>query len=144
MTRSEIVSVLALFLSVISLGFSIYVNLRDRANIKTTSQFYPASESGPAAVHFSVVNAGRRPIILRMRGGVDKSGGWIGTFLGKDQSGLRLGEHERLDHTMKKQDIFEQTPDDLMTLADLWVEDTLGRRYPIKDAKKNLAALLKS
>ena len=144
MMRSEIISIFALLISGVSLGFSIYFNFRDRANIKTTSDFYPASESGPASVHFTVVNAGRRPIILRMRGGVDKNGGWIGTFLGKDQSGLRLGEHERLDHTMGKQSLFEQTPDDLMTLADLWVEDTLGRRYPIKDAKKNLALLLKS
>src|SRR6266404_3009204 len=144
MERPEIISVLALLLSVISLGFSVYFNFRDRANIKTSSKFYAASEFGSASFHFTVVNAGRRPIILRMRGGVDKNGSWVGTHLGKDQTGLRLGEHERLDHSMKRDDLFEQTPDDVITLVDLWVEDTLGRRYTIKDAKKNLALLLKS
>ena len=107
---------------------------RDRANIKTSSKFYPASEFSGASFDFTVINAGRRPIILRMRGGVDKDGDWVGTYLGKDQAGLRLGEHER----------FEPTPYNVVTLVDLWVEDTLGRRYTIKDAKKNLASLLKS
>jgi hypothetical protein len=144
MTRSEIISVIALLLSVISIGFSVFFNFRDRAKIKTTSTFYPESEFGSASVHFTVVNAGRRPIILRMRGAVDKNGEWIGTYLGKDQSGLRLGEHERLDHRMEAHDLFEATPDDVITVTDLWVEDTLGRRYLIKDAKKNLALLLKS
>ena len=144
MMRSEIISVLALLLSVVSIGFSVYFNFRDRANIKTTSKFYPESDSGPASVHFTVVNAGRRPIILRMGGAVDKNGQWIGTCLGKDESGLRLGEHERFDRDMEKIDLVEQTPEGVITKADLWVEDTLGRRYPIRDAKKNLALLLKS
>lgn len=59
-----------------------------------------------------------------MRGGVDKNGSWVGTHLGKDQSGLRLGEHERLDHSMTRRDLFEQTPDEVITLVDLW-----GRGY---------------
>jgi hypothetical protein len=144
MTRSEIISVLALLLSVISIGFSVYFNFRDRGNIKTSSTFYPGSDFGSASVHITIVNAGRRPIILRMRGAVDKNGEWIGTFLGKDKSGLRLGEHERFDHKMEKGDLFEQTPDGVITVADLWVEDTLGHRYAIRDAKKNLALLLES
>jgi hypothetical protein len=47
-------------------------------------------------------------------GAVDKNGEWIGTYLGKDESGLRLGEHERFDHNLERGDLFEQTPDDVI------------------------------
>lgn len=144
MTRAEIISIAALLISLGSLGFSVFFNLRDRANLKATSRFSPASESGPACVYFTVVNAGRRPIILRMWGGTSCQGQSVGTFFGKEQSGLRLGEHERFDHSMEKQDLHEQTPEDEIIYADLWVEDTLGRRYSVKDAKNNLALLLES
>ena len=144
MTRPEVISIVALLVSVATFAFWIYFNFRDRANIKTTSRFHAASESGSASVDFTVVNAGRRPIILRMWSGTDEKGEWVGTFLGEGKSGLRLGEQERFDHSLARNDLFTQTPDEKIIIADLWVEDTLGRRYEIKDAKKNLALLLNS
>lgn len=79
-----------------------------------------------------------------MCGGVNENDDWIGTYLGKEGTGLRLGEPERLDQSMGRRDFVEHAPDGVMALVDLWVEDTLVRRYTIKDAKKNLALLLKS
>jgi hypothetical protein len=145
MTRSEVISIVALLISVTSLVFSFYFNFRDRANLKTSSQFFAASEFGPSRVEFTIVNAGRRPIILRMWGGTDEKGEWVGRPFGNDNKWeLQLGEHERFDHHIEQQDLYFGADDDLIMMVNLWVEDTLGRRQQIKDAKKNIASLLKS
>jgi hypothetical protein len=65
-----------------------------------------------------------------------------GAFLGEDQKGLRLGEHERHDLSLEKNDLLSATPDGQVLFHDLWVEDSLGRRYPIKDALSNVKPLL--
>lgn len=60
MTRAVVISVVALFVSIASLGFSIYVALRNRGSIRTKSKFIQASDYGPARVAVTIVNAGRR------------------------------------------------------------------------------------
>ena len=142
MARAEIISVIALLVSIGSLGFFIYFNYRDRAHLKATSRFYPGDpDYGPPHISVTIVNAGRRPIILRMWGGTDKEDHWVGHFLGEGKSGLRLGEHERHDLSLEKDDLFAATLTDDVLFENLWVEDSLGRRHPIKDAKANVKQL---
>lgn len=143
MSRAEIISILALAISLLSFAFFVYFNYRDRAKIITSSNFYSSSEFGPSRIHIVIVNAGRRPIILRGWGGNDKKGNGVITMLGDKNQGLRLGEHERFEITLEKHDIYTQTPDDEIIFSDLWVEDTLGRHYAIKNAKTNIELLLK-
>ena len=144
MTWSETTSLVALIVSISSLGFSLYFNFRDRGQIHASSKFYPSSSYGPQSLTVTIVNTGRRPVILRMWGGADSSGKWVGHFFNGDKSGLRLGEHERHDFVVEKNDAYSVTPVDEIFCEDLWVEDTLGRRIAIKDAKANLARLWKS
>ena len=141
MTASLIVSVVALCVSLTSLGFSAYFGLRDRASLKAACKFTDRWEGSSASISVSIVNAGRRPVVLRTWAGVDKDGNWIGTFFGKDQGGLRLGEHERHDFRLMKDDCYAVTPDEDVVFADLWIEDTLGRRHTVRDATANLAKL---
>lgn len=141
MTRAEIISVVALVVSIASVAFSFYFNYRDRARPKATSKFYPGHDYGLPHISVTIVNAGRRPFILRMWGGSDEKGEWVGTFLGEGKSGLRLGEHERHDLSLEKNDLLADTPDGGILFHDLWVEDSLGRRHPIKDAKANVKLL---
>ena len=142
MARAEIIAVIALVVSIISLGSSIYFNYRDRAHLKTTSRFHAGHpEYGPPHISVTIMNAGRRPIILRMWAGSDKEGHWVGSFLGEGKSGLRLGENERHDLSLEKNDLVAATPTDDVLFEDLWVEDSLGRRHPIKDAKANVKKL---
>jgi hypothetical protein len=138
-THAEVISVVALVVSITSVAFSLYFNYRDRACLRTTSKFY-SGRSHPY-IEVTIVNAGRRPIILRMWGGSDEKGEWVGQFLGEEKRGLRIGEHERHDLSLDKNDLLSETPDGQVLFNDLWVEDSLGRRHPIKDAKANVKLL---
>lgn len=141
MSRAEIISVLALLISAASLGTSIFSSLRDRARLVTSSQFQPAWDEDSAHVAVSVVNAGRRPVILRMWVGAESKDNWVGTYLGEEKVGLRLGEHERHEFKLEKHNLLEITPDGDVSIQDLWFEDTLGRRHIVVGAKENLAKL---
>jgi len=142
MNSTEIISCIALFISFVSLGLSAFFGLRDRARIITKSVFIPNDYSGQAYITISVVNAGRRPIILRMWGGAGADNDWVGTFLGDKDNGLRLAEHERHEFVLHESDLTQQMPDFSIEIKDVWFEDTLGRRYTVKDAKKNIAKLV--
>lgn len=136
MTRAEFISVIALLVSVASVCFSVYFNFRDRAHLKTKSVYYDdPDEYGSPVIKFDVVNAGRRPIVLRMWGGTEEGDKWTGTMLGTDGAGLRLAEHEVFEKRLHAADLEELTPDSEVSFRDLWVEDSLGRRHSIKDAK---------
>jgi hypothetical protein len=89
----------------------------------------------------SVVNAGRRPVILKMWGGHDADGHWIGTRLGKDASGLHLAENEHYEFVLRKDDLLQLGPAEDVELCDIWFEDTLGQRHRVKEAKKNITKL---
>lgn len=126
------ISALALIVS--SLNY-----VRDRAWLQATCKFVQPPESNPY-VYVHIVNKGRRPIILRMWGGTDGKE-WSGSFFGNEKEGLRLAEHEMHDFTIDREGLFNPTPYTDIVYADLWVEDTLGRRHKIKGAKASLAKL---
>jgi hypothetical protein len=144
MSRAEILAILAFVVSVTSLSFSAYFGLRDRGRVRAESKFHPASEYTYARMAITLVNEGRRPIVLRMLVGTSEDGKWVGEYLGKKKGGLRLGEHERLDMNIEREDAVGMTADDDIVFADLWVEDSLGRRYRVKNAKDHLQKLLAS
>ncbi|MGJ7498230.1 hypothetical protein ACSFA8_24635 [Variovorax sp. RT4R15] len=135
------ISIVALVVSLVSLGFSAYFGLRDRASLRTKSSFTEGWEGGAPSVVSTIVNAGRRPVVIRMWAGAESDKNWVGTYIGVEERGLRLGEHERYDLRLHRQDLYATTPDDEFWIKDLWFEDTLGRRHKVKDAKANIAKL---
>lgn len=144
LTRSEIISLFALCLSVTSVSFSIYFGLRDRGRLQAKSRFMQGWEGQPAHILLTIVNTGRRPIILRLWAGVDDGGEWIGTPFGteKELHGLRLGEHESYQFVLERKDILATGADDEdLIFRDLWVEDSLGKRHPVRQARENLVRL---
>lgn len=141
MNSSEIISIVALGVSGASLVFSGAFNLRDRSRLVTKSQHFPHRDGTPASMRVSIVNAGRRPVVLRMWGGSGADGNWIGTLLGEMKSGLRLAEHEHHEFTLRKDDLLLLGPEEDVEISDIWFEDTLGRRHVVKEAKKNIAKL---
>ena len=141
-TTSTITSILAILISISSLAVSFYNARRDRAHLKITAKFFPASEYGPDRIHTVMVNAGRRPIILRTIGGTDSQDRWSGVFLDHDKGGLRLGEHERYEHTFRKDDAIGNTPEVEDIFYDvLWVEDSLGVRHIVPNSRALLKQL---
>ena len=52
-----------------------------------------------------------------------------------------MGENERFDLKITKDDLVAITPDGEVAFVDLWIEDTLGCRYPVVNAKENIKNL---
>lgn len=139
MEISFYLSIFAILISCISLVWTIYVGYRDRGNIKATSKI---SYSGPDSKYFHLqvkaVNYGRRAVILSMFGVDYSDGSWGGSYIEKKDS--RLAENEKYEITIRVGDSNTMSPDGEIAV-DFWFEDTLGRRYKVKNAKENLKKL---
>ena len=132
-------SISAIIIACISLAWSIYLGYRDRGNIKATSKIY---YSGPDSKYFHLqvkaVNCGRRPVILSMFGKDYSDGSWGGSYIEEKEG--RLAENEKYEITIRAGDSHTMSPDG-EEAVDFWFEDTLGRRYKVKNAKENLKKL---
>ena len=84
------------------------------------------------------VNHGRRTVILATFGRDFPSGAWYSTQL--EKAGIRIGENEDYSITIRIGDHYILSPEGEDAI-DLWFEDTLGRRYKVKNAKDNLRKL---
>lgn len=138
---SVAISIAALVVSTFSLIFTVYFNLRDRPRLKVTSRYFPGVFYGDEYVLITALNVGRRPVFLKSFGGEDNAGLWIARHLHTDCSGLRLGENERYEIRLKRDDLIECGPDDDIEFYDIWIEDSLGKRHRVKNAKTNIAKL---
>jgi len=144
MQASIVISVFALCVSIASFGIAFANFRRDRGQVKAECRFTTGYEDQDPHLRASAVNSGRRPIVLRMWGGTDKAGVWAETMLRYEEGGHRLGEHERIEFTLTAQDVLCFAPDgDDVHYADLWFENTLGRRHPMKGAKAALRELFR-
>jgi hypothetical protein len=142
MHTSEILSIVALAVSVTSLGLSAYMASRDRGKLRTKSTFYAAYEGRSPVMRVEAVNAGRRPVILTVLGGYYENGDWSGTYIRDDTAGVRLGENEKFSEEIDRLHHMLFNHDTGAAVTDLWFQDTLGRRYRVEGAKKHLKQLL--
>jgi hypothetical protein len=142
MTKFELFSLVIAGLAFIISIASLYLHFQDKPLLKIISEFVPSSEYGPAYIAISIINAGKRPLIVRMLGGNGSKENWVGEFLGNDKKGLRLAEKERHDIAFYKKDMVARTPDEDVIFCELWVEDSLGKRYTVPNSKKYLSNLL--
>jgi hypothetical protein len=137
---STILAILALAISAASFFRGVF---KDRLRLKITSSFDDgqASPYGPKhapSIDIVVINAGTRPVILRMVGGSDDDDHWGGSgmLIAHEKGGIRLGEHERWEHSIKNEDTVDQYSDDPRDIlfTHMWIEDSLGNRYPIPNS----------
>jgi hypothetical protein len=133
----------ALLVSVGSLlvsGAGFVLNaFRDRPRLKVSSTLYDDDSGDPYKLAVTVVNRGRRPVILRMIGGNGRKGGWSGTYLDSKKGGIRLGEHEHHEFELSKEDVVgsdEHGPDEPYDF--MWVEDTLRNRHKIPNSHEHI------
>lgn len=122
----------------------MHFNLRDRAKLKFIVEYYAESEYDDAKICIAAVNEGRRPLILLLSGGCDLQGkNWVAEGLGENGRGIRLGEHERHDWTVYRNDLAHMGPvsDKVYDHDDLWVEDSLGQRHAIPKARESIRRL---
>jgi hypothetical protein len=149
MPSSETISVVALAISLGSMGLSAYVALRDRGHLRTRSTFYRANRGYLPGMEVEAVNVGRRPVILTRLIWLYGKESWSFSHIGDVNTGLRLGENERFSERIDDGHhmLFYEEPFISSSLTrkvtDLCFEDTLGRRYHIKGAKKHLVRFFK-
>lgn len=130
---SEVLSTLALVVSLVSFFISARSAFLDQPRLKISACYFEGSEYGAPRIVVTLVNRGRRPVILRSYGGSDANGKmWSGTYFDHDKGGLRLGEHERHDLSLTKEDTMSFNPggEDLI-FETLWIEDSLGVRHKV-------------
>lgn len=136
-------SIVALTVSIASLGWAIYIGSRDRGRLKAYCKAYGDTASG-GITHLEIraVNHGRRPIILTMLVHSLSGGSWSGDHI----ENIRLCENEIHKIKLTYEDLYHFYPDEMedeQMTVDLYLEDTLCRRFKVKDAKKNIRMLMK-
>ena len=77
-----------------------------------------------------------------MLGGHNSQREYSGIYLERDKGGLRLGEHERHDFSIKKEDGFMVDPDSVdVPYVHMYIEDSLGNRHTIPRSREYLVKL---
>lgn len=131
-------SLIAILFSAISLIWSIHIGNRDRGKLRASSRIYKDA-SGNLFMEIKAVNCGRRPVILTMLRSHFADGTWSGVYLGNNNM-LRLDEKESFKQTVRPGDNYTLFSDkgDVKETIDFSFEDTLGRVYRVKHARKHL------
>jgi len=163
-----IVSIFAAIISGLSLVISFYSVRRDRAQVHARSEvFYDKTRTlePEPRMRVRIINAGRRPIIITQFVIISDQGNWftslrvlegselqeaiiegrplIEKFVAQNTS-IRLSEGEVFEIIIHHDDdriLYDFFEDDQREAQDLQVEDVLGRRYRVKDAKKSFSKL---
>ena len=98
-----------------------------------------------AHIIIQIVNCGRRPAILTLLGGDLMNNSWMGTYLGKDGKGLRLEENEKYETSIYLADIYSISSEGYeCAYINFWFEDTIGKRYIVKNSEALIARLKES
>jgi hypothetical protein len=133
---SDVLAIIAILISVGSLGVSFYGTYQDRPRLRIQSQYSAESEYGLSQIRVIMVNEGRRPVILRLIGGCNSTGAEGGSSIEYEKGGLRLAEHERYERTLEKEDTVQFDPEgEDFTFSKMWIEDSLGNRHEIPNSE---------
>jgi hypothetical protein len=134
---------LALVVSFVSLGVSGYNAFRDSTRLKLDVWHLGENEYGPAKIKLRVANVGRRPVVIRLVGGVDVEGRFSGTYIDHEKGGRRLGEGESYEQNFDKDDLVDLDPlEGTFVIDRLGVQDAVGNQYIIKKSKSLVAKML--
>jgi hypothetical protein len=137
----------AMVFSIAALALSFFNYRRDRAIVKATSSFTLDWEGFNGGVRVNIVNAGRRPIILREWVGAEtkpsRFGGreiveWASEYF-EEGKGIVLTEGQTHSFRLDLSDLVKTLPNDVVVVMDdVWINDTLGRRHNIKKSRDNV------
>lgn len=144
MTTSDVLSSLAIGVSLLSLAWQVRTWQADRTRVRTRSQFYLGDEERPPTLRLSIAVDGPRQVVLRLLCEKLDNGNWSGTYLGDDyKMGLRLSDGAHFETTLTADELwhFDYDEGDLLAVHDFYFEDSLGRKYPVQDCKKNIERL---
>lgn len=165
---SLIVSIFAAVISGLSLAISFHNVRRDRAQVYARSEiFYDSTRSlePEPSMRVRIINAGRRPITITQFIIISDQGNWftpLRTLGGKElqeattegrplierfvsqNTSIRLSEGEIFEMIIHHDDdriLYDFFEEDQREAQDLQIEDVLGRKYKVKNAKKSFSKL---
>ena len=131
------ISIVALDVSIASVGLSSYLAWRDRSRLKAKCFAREHEHTGEySSVFVSVTNAGRRPISLRWLAGIYADGSKSRLFL--SENGVKLQEGEFYETEFGKFDGIMVNGDDMSPLVDILIEDSAGHRHKIENSRANV------
>lgn len=151
MEISHIISIIALIVSILSAVASIWFGFRDRVWLKAVSKYYPheQDEEGPISpplLLVEIANHGRRDVYLEyfyVGYGREKRLAIVETTWEGDIHGrCLLGEGDKYSHTFEPDSDGILVNEDGIPATRLFFQDSLSRRYKVKDARKNIRAYL--
>lgn len=131
MATSDYLSGAAIGITVISLGLSVYLAIRDRGTVSASARYLPSFQNLSDGIYIHVVNSGRRPVTIR-RLLLEAEGERHEYKLENEKQPVRLMESEDCE--------FQINPDNSELLK--WakskitkatVEDSRGNKYRVED-----------
>lgn len=139
----------ALLISILSLTLSLYGVSRDRAHLKTESHVFKNESTGEfSTVYVKAVNIGRRPVILTLIQGVYGKKHVSGVYVDCENKGVLLNEGEFFEYRFGRFDgIMVYDPEEggpFSDLEDLFLVDSAGKKYHVKEAKQNIKLVQES
>ncbi len=149
MQFSDYIAIIALAISAITGAVTIWDKLRNRARIKTQSEFLPAQQdeegpTGPPTLSVVVRNHGQRAVYLEnlyVQYGANGGARIAETLWQSDEHGLaRFGEGIKHKHFFEPDTDSILKDDDGTQATNLFFTDSYGNRYYVKNAKRNLQA----
>ena len=154
MDASILMSVLALIVSALSFGVSLYSTRRDSARVKATCRFYPPSSRieeqppDPPILVIKVANHGRQPKKLEymhVRYENGRSRLVTETLWSSDEHGhFRIGENDVYEHTITPDNDGFLMDEDRSRAVGILFEDTLNHTYRVRNAKKHIDVYLRA
>ena len=154
MDTSILIALLALIVSVLSFGLTVYINLRNSARVRATCVFYPPEQyddeqpPSPPILEIKVANHGRRPkkleyMYIKYENGKSK---FITEMLwsSDEHDHFRIEENGSYKHTIEPDNDSILLDEDHSKAVDIYFEDTLNHTYKVKNAKINIDAYLKA
>jgi hypothetical protein len=139
-------SIIAIGIALLSLGVSIFVVIRDRANFIAECKVFKHDETDEYShLYIKAVNKGRRPITLLYLMGIYTENEKSGYLL--ENGGIKLEEGAYREERIGKFDGMMihtgRYGEKDCELVDLYFEDTAGKQYTVQNVKeciKNLWA----
>ena len=171
MDAATALSIAAILISAISAGITLFSYIRDKSKIIAWSEVvYDKSKdlnNPPPCFYLKIVNIGRRPIVLTSIEKRGKNGRWSNPlaepelekpinaalkennlkdiFSTKNTSKvLQEAEFFEISYDIDnfRFEVFSFNDDELVEAENFLIMDILGKKYPVKNAKKNIAAML--
>lgn len=123
---------IAITISVVSLGLSVFVVFRDKGTVSASSRYLPSFQNLSDGIYVHIVNSGRRPVTVRRLVLEIEDGNSYEHKLEKERQPVRLLESEEYEFQLNPQnsEILKWAESKIVKAV---VEDSRGKQFKVED-----------